>query len=79
MTHTLPQPPRPTFGEMLAEVIDLSTGFGVALLPALLFAIPGIVLVVVPLAVMLLALAVPLAVLAGPLFLVVRALSAARQ
>jgi hypothetical protein len=61
---------------MLEEVIDLSTGFGVAFLPALLLAIPCIILVVVPTAILLLALALPLAligaVLAAPILLVRR-------
>ena len=34
-----PEPSPPTFGEMLEEVIDLSGGFVVALLPALLLAV----------------------------------------
>ena len=58
---------------MLEEVIDLSTGFGVAMMPVLLLAMPGIVLCVVLPAILLLALAAPLAVLgaliAGPFLL----------
>ena len=75
MTHTLPtsttatprddartpQPPRPTFGEMLEELIGLGTGLGVALMPVLVLAVPGIVLFVVLPAILLLALAAPLA------------------
>ena len=87
MTHTpptstprddarAPQTQDSTFGEMLEELIDLSTGFGVAMLPVLLLAVPVIVLVVVPPAILLLALALPLAVigavLAGPPYLVAR-------
>ncbi len=68
---------------MLEELIDLSTGFGVALLPVLLLAVPGIVLVVVPPAILLLALALPLAVigavLAGPPYLVARWLRRRRR
>ena len=51
--HTSPEL---TFGEMLEEVIDLSTGLGVALLPMLLLAMPGIILFVVLPAILLLAL-----------------------
>jgi hypothetical protein len=58
-----PQPPRPTFGEMLEELIDLSTGLGVALMPLLVLAVPGIILFVVLPAILLLALAAPLAVI----------------
>jgi len=58
---------------MLEEVIDLSTGFGVAMMPVLLLAMPGIVLCVVLPAILLLALAAPLAVIgaviAGPFLL----------
>ena len=68
--------PRPTFGEMLEEVIDLSVGFGVALLPMLLLAVPGIILFVVLPAILLLALVLPLAVIgaviAVPPYLVAR-------
>lgn len=68
---------------MLEELIDLSTGFGVALLPVLLLAVPAIVLVVVPPAILLLALALPLAVigavLAGPPYLVARWLRRRRR
>jgi hypothetical protein len=67
---------RPTFAEMLEELIDLSTGLGVALLPALLLSVPGIILFVVLPAILLLALAAPLAVIgvviAGPPYLVAR-------
>ena len=75
MTHT-PQPQQPTFGEMLEEVIDLSAGLGVGLLPLLVLSVPAIVLFVVLPAVLLLAVVVPLAVigavLAGPPYLLAR-------
>jgi hypothetical protein len=48
---------------MLEELMDLSAGFGVAFLPALLLAVPGIILIVVPTIILLLALALPLAVI----------------
>jgi len=61
---------------MLEELIDLSAGFGVALLPVLLLAVPGIILFVVLPAILLLALAAPLAaigaVIALPPYLVAR-------
>ena len=63
---------------MLEELIDLSAGLGVALLPLLLLAVPGIILFVVLPAILLLPLAVPLAaigaVIAGPPYLVARRL-----
>lgn len=61
---------------MLEELIDLSAGLGVALLPVLLLAVPGIILFVVLPAILLLALALPLAVIgaviAVPPYLVAR-------
>ena len=57
-----PQPSAPTFGEMLEDTINLSVGLGIALLPMLLLAVPGIILFVVLPAILLLALALPLAV-----------------
>jgi len=61
---------------MLEEVIDLSTGLGVALLPMLLLAMPGIILFVVLPAILLLALVAPLAaigaVIALPPYLLAR-------
>lgn len=48
---------------MLEELIDLSAGLGVALLPVLLLSVPGIILFVVLPAILLLALAAPLAVI----------------
>jgi hypothetical protein len=77
-----PQPPRPTFGEMLEELIDLSTGLGVALMPLLVLAVPGIILFVVLPAILLLALAAPLAaigaLIAAP-YLLVRSLRRRRR
>jgi Flp pilus assembly protein TadB len=71
-----PQPPHSTLGEMLEELIDLSAGIGVALMPLLLLAVPGIILFVVLPAILLLALAAPLAaigaVIAVPPYLVAR-------
>jgi Flp pilus assembly protein TadB len=71
-----PQPPHSTLGEMLEELIDLSAGIGVALMPLLLLAVPGIILFVVLPAILLLALAAPLAaigaVIAAPPYLVAR-------
>jgi hypothetical protein len=61
MKQPLPTSPQVTFGEMLEEVIDLSTGLGVALLPLLVLAVPTIVLFVLLPALLLLALAAPLA------------------
>ena len=58
-----PQPPTPTLGEMLEDTINLIVGLGIALLPLLLLAVPGIILFVVLPAILLLALAVPLAVI----------------
>jgi len=55
---------------MLEEVIDLSTGLGVALLPLLVLAVPGLVLFVLLPALLMLALAAPLAVIAVPAYLV---------
>jgi Flp pilus assembly protein TadB len=78
-----PEPPRTTFGEMLEELIDLSAGFGVALMPVLLLAVPGIILFVVLPAILLLAVAAPLAVIgalvAGPPYLLVRWLRRRRR
>ena len=64
---------------MLAELMDLTTGAGAALMPLLLLAMPGILLCVVIPAVLLLALALPLAVLAAPPYLVARLLRRRRQ
>jgi hypothetical protein len=74
MKHT--PPTSTTFGEMLEELIDLSVGLGVMLLPLLLLAVPSIVLFVLLPAIVLLALALPLvvigAVIAVPTYLVAR-------
>jgi hypothetical protein len=68
-----PQTQQKSFAEMLEELIDLSAGLGVALLPVLLLAVPGIILFVVLPAILLLALAAPLAaigaVIAAPPYL----------
>ena len=48
---------------MLEEVIDLSTGLGVALLPLLVLAVPSVVLFVLLPALLLLALAAPFALI----------------
>jgi hypothetical protein len=68
---------------MLEELIDLSAGFGVALLPVLLLAVPGIILFVVLPAILLLALAIPLAVIgaviAAPPYLLARWLRRRRR
>ena len=55
----------PTTGDMLSEILDLVTGLGVMLLPALILAVPGLILLVP-----LLLLALPLAILALPFVLV---------
>lgn len=61
---------------MLEELVDLSAGVGVVLLPALLLAVPGIILFVVLPAILVLALAAPLAAigaaLAAPPYLLAR-------
>jgi Flp pilus assembly protein TadB len=68
---------------MLEELIDLSAGVGVALMPVLLLAVPGIILFVVLPAILLLAVAAPLAVIgaviAAPPYLVARLLRRRRQ
>jgi Flp pilus assembly protein TadB len=68
---------------MFEELMDLSAGVGVALLPVLLLSIPGIILFVVLPAILLLALAAPLAaiaaVIAGPPYLLARWLRRRRR
>ena len=68
---------------MLEEVINLSVGLGVALLPLLVLSVPAIVLFVVLPAMLLFALAVPLvligAVIAVPPYLVARWLRRRRR
>jgi Flp pilus assembly protein TadB len=56
---------RPTLLQMLEEVVDLSVGLGVLLLPSLILAVPGIILFVVLPAVLLLAAAAPVAIVAA--------------
>lgn len=60
-----PRDDAPSAGEMLSEVLDLTTGLGLMVLPLIIFAIPALVLLL-PLAV----LAVPFALLAVPIVLV---------
>jgi hypothetical protein len=71
-----PQPSHPTFGEMLEELTNLTTGLGIALLPLLVLYVPAIVIFVVLPAIVLLALVVPLAaiaaVIAAPPYLLAR-------
>ena len=71
-----PQTSHPTFGEILEEVINLSAGLVVALLPLFLLSVPGIILFFVLPAILLLALAAPLAVIgaviAAPPYLLAR-------
>jgi hypothetical protein len=78
-----PQPPRSTFGEMLGELIDLSAGFAVALLPLFLLSVPAIILFFVLPVMLLLALAVPLAAIgaaiAAPPYLLARWLGRRRR
>ena len=66
---------RPTFAEMIGQVVDLSAGLGILVLPLLVTALPGVILMLVLPAVLLLVVAaIPLA-LAGALlvpFLLVR-------
>lgn len=77
MSHTPPTTTRPTFGEILGEVMDLGAGLVVGLMPLFLLTVPAVVLFVMLPAILLLVLAVPLAVagavLVGPPYLVVRA------
>jgi hypothetical protein len=80
MTHSLPTskptPARPTVFAMLEEVLDLSVGFVVVMLPLLILALPGIIVFfVVPavlLAILAAAVAAVLAVIAAPPYLLVR-------
>ncbi len=68
---------RPGLLQMIAEVVDLSAGVGILLLPLLVSAVPGIILFVVLPGILLLAVAIPLGVIAAaiiaPPYLVVRA------
>ena len=78
--QTVP-PPRPepsqTTGEMLWEVVDLTGGAAVMLLPLLLLAVPGIAAFIVLPAIVLLAVAAAPVIVAGavvvPAYLLVRA------
>jgi hypothetical protein len=76
MTHT--PPTYPSFGQILGEVMDLTVGLGIGLLPLLLLAVPGIIVFVVLPALVLLALALPFVLLGAllglPPYLVRRAL-----
>lgn len=56
----------PTVSEMFEEVLDVSAGLGVMLLPVLVLAMPGVLLLVVPMIVLLAPLALVGAVLAVP-------------
>jgi Flp pilus assembly protein TadB len=78
-----PHPPQPSLAEMLGEVIDLTAGLAVVLLPLFTIAIPGVLLILVlPVVLLLVAAAVPAlvvgAVLAPPI-LVVRAVRRKRS
>jgi len=70
--------PSQTTGEMLWDVVDLTSGAVVMLLPLLLLAVPGVVLFVVLPALVLLAVAAAPVILAGaiavPSYLLVRAI-----
>jgi Flp pilus assembly protein TadB len=69
---------RPTLGEMLGQVVDLSAGLGILLLPLLATALPGVILMLVLPAVLLVgAAAVPVAIagaLLAPPYLLVRSI-----
>ena len=77
---TPPPEPGQTPGEMLWEVVDLTGGAAVMLLPLLLLAVPGIAAFVVLPAIVLLALAAAPVIVAGavvmPTYLLVRAVRA---
>jgi Flp pilus assembly protein TadB len=74
---------RPTVGEMLEAVLDLSAALGILLLPLLVTALPGVLLLLVVPAVLLVAVAaVPVAIAAAILaapYLVVRAVRRRRR
>jgi Flp pilus assembly protein TadB len=63
------QPDDPTPLEMVEQVVDLTAGFFVALMPALLLAMPCILLVVVPLVVLAVPFAIVGAIVALPFLL----------
>jgi hypothetical protein len=77
MRHDDHSDDRPTLTEMLGEVIDLSAGLGILLLPLLVTALPGVILFLLLPAVLLIgAVAAPVAiaaVLLAPPYLLVRA------
>ena len=60
-----PESDTPTNGEMIEEVLDLVTGFGVMVLPLFIMAVPAAILLL-PLAVPI----IPLALLVPPFLLV---------
>ena len=72
-------PPSQSLGEMLEELIDLTTGLIVFALPVLLLSIPGLVLFVLLPAILLLALLAPLAAIVVPLVLLARRLRGLRR
>ena len=66
-------PDRPTTTQIVEEILDLSVGFGVALMPALILAVPGIILFVVLPGLLLLPFAIVGALIIGPPYLLLRA------
>ena len=76
-------PPQPSFAEMLGDVVDLTGGLAVVLLPLWVIAIPGVVLLLILPAVLLLAVVAVPALLVGavvaPPLLLVRALRRKRS
>jgi hypothetical protein len=71
--HT-PDPARPTLGEMLWEVVDLSSGLTIILLPLLLLGLPGLILFILAPAALLLAPVALAGAVAAPPYLLVRAI-----
>jgi Flp pilus assembly protein TadB len=76
-------PPQPSFAELVGEVVDLTAGLAIVLLPLFTIAIPGVLLILVaPVILLLVVAAVPAlvvgAVLAPP-FLLVRAVRRRRS
>jgi len=67
--HPHRQAEGPTVGEMVEEVVNIVTGLGIALLPLLVFAVPGAVLLV-PVLLLALPLAIAAAALAAAYLLV---------
>lgn len=81
-----PHPPQPSFAEMLGDVVDLTGGLAIVLLPLWIIAIPGVILILVlPVLLLLVAAAVPAlvvgAVVAPPILAVrtVRRTRSARE